>query len=473
MADSGLKRVYEKDFVIDKIIIGSFAIAAILSLWLWLSAGLPMLLKERVPGMDNAGQNSATGGSRTGPVGVLTTATGIPADLKGAWPCFRGENLDNISKDVFTPLPVGAGFPELWAIDVGEGHAGATIWDGRVYLMDYDRENSSDALRCLSLADGQEIWRYAYPVRVKRNHGMSRTTPYVTENFVVSLGPKCHVTCLNSISGEKKWSLDLVQAYGAKVPPWYAGQCPLVDQNRVILAPGGSSLMIAVDPETGETIWETPNPNDWKMTHTSIMPMDFKGKRIYVYCASGGITGVSAEDGSILWESSEWKIRIANVPSPVVVGEGLIFLCGGYEAGSMMMQLEEKDGRIIPKSLFRMPPERFGSAQQTPIFYKGYIYGVRPDGQLVCFDLEGNEKWTSTSAYKFGMGPYAIVGSQIYVMNDSGLLSRVAADSKEFRLLDQTQVLHGHDSWGPIAYASGRMILRDLTKMVCLDTVAR
>ena len=81
---------------------------------------------------------------------------------------------------------------------MGEGYAGAAILDGRVYVMDYDREHKQDALRCLSLADGREIWRYAYPDSVKRNHGMSRTVPAVTDKIVVALGPKCHVVCLNS-----------------------------------------------------------------------------------------------------------------------------------------------------------------------------------------------------------------------------------------------------------------------------------
>ena len=35
----------------------------------------------------------------------------------------------------------------------------------------------ADSLRCLSLETGEEIWRYTYPVRVKWNHGMSRTSP--------------------------------------------------------------------------------------------------------------------------------------------------------------------------------------------------------------------------------------------------------------------------------------------------------
>ena len=96
--------------------------------------------------------------------------------------------------------------------------------------------------------------------------------------------------------------------------------------------------------------------------------------------------------------------------------------------------------------LFRLTSEQFGSTQHTPILYQGYIYGVRPDGQLLCLDPDGNERWASGGAYKFGNGSYIIVGSIIYVLNDSGLLSRVEATPEEFRLIDQTQVLDGHES---------------------------
>ena len=48
--------------------------------------------------------------------------------------------------------------PQLWSVELGEGYAGPAVWAGRVYVLDYDRLASADALRCLSLADGK-IWR--------------------------------------------------------------------------------------------------------------------------------------------------------------------------------------------------------------------------------------------------------------------------------------------------------------------------
>ncbi len=450
------------------------ATAAVAALYLWFDGDTASDLTARLPG--TAGDDSAQTDEPTGPIaGELLTFDGVPSALPGRWPRFRGENLDNIGQEdiqLSTTWPA-SGPLVLWSLDVGEGYAGAAVLNGRVYILDYDRENSADAVRCLSLDDGRDIWRYSYPVKVKRNHGMSRTVPAVTDKFIVTLGPKCHVTCLDSTTGRFLWMLNLSGQFRAKVPLWYAGQCPLIDDGKAVIATGGDALLIAVDCATGEILWQSPNPLGWEMTHSSIMLAEFAGRRMYIYCGSGGVAGISAQDGSILWQTTDWKIRIANIASPLVMGDGLIFLSGGYNSGSMMLRLTEQDGQIVPEVLYKLGPEVFGATQHTPIFYEGHIYGVRPDKQLVCLSREGNVIWTSTSVNEFGIGPFLIANSMIYVMNDSGLLTLAKATPAGYTQLGRVKVLSGHDSWAPMAVASGRLILRDLTKMICLDISAR
>jgi len=444
-------------------------------LFLWMISGSKSELTERIPGQDRVFVDGSPQTVSAVLRGKLTKFNGVAVDMPGSWPRFRGADFDNISKEN-VPLARrwGPGQPKaFWGIDVGEGYAGPAILNGRVYLLDYDAKQQADVLRCLALIDGKDIWRYSYPLKVKRNHGMSRTVPAVNDKYVVSIGPKCHVLCLDSTTGEFRWGIDLVRDYNATVPEWYAGQCPLIDGERAIFAPGGDALMIAVDLATGSIIWKTPNPNNWNMTHSSIVPMEFNGKRIYVYCASGGIAGVSALNGSILWETDEWKIGIATVPTPVIIGDGRIFLTGGYNTGSMMIKLTESAGKISVKTLYRLKPEVFASDQQTPILYEGYIYGVKPDGQLACIDLNGKLLWTSGSANRFGLGPLLIASGLIYVMNDTGLLTLAEATPEGYKQLAQAQILTGHDAWGPMALVDGRLIARDLTRMVCLDVTGQ
>ncbi|MBM4039985.1 MAG: polyvinylalcohol dehydrogenase [Planctomycetes bacterium] len=470
-----------------KLIPALSGLASVVALVFWLRASPAGEFKPRVPGTDRPPGTEVDVARKV--EGKLTKGEGMASKLAGSWPRFRGARLDNISRE---DAPLARSWPKegppvLWRLDVGEGYAGAAVRGGCVYLLDYDRKAQADALRCLSLADGKKVWRFSYPVKIKRNHGMSRTVPTVTDKFVVTFGPKCHVACLDAKTGEPAWPiLDLVKDHGATVPQWYAGQCPLVDGDKLILGVGGpEALLMAVELETGKVLWKTPNPERWTMTHSSVVPMDFADRRSYVYAASKGVVGVNAEDGKVLWKTTDWKISIATVPSPVVFEDGRIFLTGGYNAGSVMLQLKGvRDSvaeasaaerrtpgeEIAVETRYRLKPKEFDSPQHTPILYDGSLYAVRSDGQLACADLGGKVLWESGSANLFGLGPYMIADGLIFVMNDKGVLTMAEATPVGYKPLGQAAVFErGHDAWGPMALAGGRLIVRDLTRVACLD----
>jgi len=217
-------------------------------------------------------------------------------------------------------------------------------------------------------------------------------------------------------------------------------------------------------------IWKSGNPLHWQMTHSSITPMEFGGRRMYVYCGSGGVAGIDAADGQILWETTDWKIAIATVPAPLVLPGGRIFLCGGYNSGSLILQLKQDGARLVPQTVKRLKPAQFGSTQHTPILYHEHLYAVREkDKELVCLDLEGNVVWSSGSEHRFGLGPYLIADGLIYVLDDDGKLTLAEATPAGYKQLDQAQVLDGPDAWAPMAMVAGRLILRDMVRMVCIN----
>ena len=46
---------------------------------------------------------------------------------------------------------------------------------------------------------------------------------------------------------------------------------------------------MGVDCATGQIVWQTPNPDSLKMSHSSLVPMTIAGKKMYVYNALGGL----------------------------------------------------------------------------------------------------------------------------------------------------------------------------------------
>ena len=86
-------------------------------------------------------------------------------------------------------------------------------------------------------------------------------TPASDGQRVFALDPKCILHALDATTGKELWRKDFVGDYRAQIPPWYNGQNPLLDGDRLVLGVGGEALMVALDPASGKEIWRTPNPN--------------------------------------------------------------------------------------------------------------------------------------------------------------------------------------------------------------------
>lgn len=442
------------------------------ALW-WLTGAATVDLRlpgaDRPPGIVAVATVDLVGKMLSGP----GKAPGAEAGPFAQWPGFRGEGHGRsqekgLLKDVSRARV-------LWEVELGEGYAAPALRGGRAYLLDY--LNGSDTLRCLNALSGEEIWRRSYQVDVKRNHGMSRTIPAVSEGVVITLGPKCHLVAVDAEGGGFLWGKDLGVAYGTKVPPWYAGQCPLLRGGRVYVAPAGDQvLMTALDAKTGEMVWEVPNPRQWKMTHSSIVKVVVEDRAMLVYCGSGGAIGVDEATGEVLWESTEWKVSIANVPSPVDLGEGRILFTGGYGAGGMIGRVQRKGEGYALQVEKRLGPGVMGSEQQTPVLLPDGtgVVAVIPSGEMVLMGLDGAVRWRSGGSNRYGSGPYLVADGAAYVLNDTGTLTAVAADDGQFRVLGSHRVVpDGRECWGPMALADGRLYVRDLTRLFCLDLRAK
>jgi outer membrane protein assembly factor BamB len=464
---------------------GILVLAVILSgsafAW-WLSHDPVEHFSLSLPGMDKRGSGTVIPEAVV-KIGDSFTMFRAAEDVPGTrWPRFRGSDFDNINKEKIPLIDHWdpAGPKILWKVYLGDGHAAPAVFDGKVYLLDYIESGKSDALRCFSLQTGEELWRRWYHVRLKRNHGMSRTIPAVNEKYIITIGPKAQVMCVDRKTGNFLWGFDIPRECHSEVPFWYTGQCPLIDNDTAIIATGGASLMIGIECKTGKKVWETPNPRQWKMSHASIISMTYHGKKMYIYIAIGGFCGVSAsgaDRGKILWESTGFAPAVV-APSAVIMDEGRIFFTAGYGAGSALVQLKESGGRYSVMVLQKFKPsEGLASEQQTPVFFDGFLYGILPKdagndrNQFVCCKEDDVMKFVMKSGKteRFGLGPYIYADGKFFILNDEGEMTIAKATPSSFRILDRKRIIDGQDSWGPLAVTGGYLLMRDSKQMVCID----
>jgi outer membrane protein assembly factor BamB len=405
--------------------------------------------------------------------GIVIGCLGVwPAAHAADWPQFRGPNRDGISREtgLLRKWPP-AGPNVLWTIPVAQGYASAAIVGGVVYHHDYDEAKSLWMVLARNLTTGKELWRFTEPRKIRANHAITRTVPAVDGKFVFSLDPKCVLHCLNAKTGKRIWQKDLVAVYKTRIPPWYNGQNPLLEPDRIIIAPGADAMMVALDKATGKEIWRTPNSVNWLMSHVSVMPATLAGVKQYLYATLDGVLGVSAADGKLLW-SFKRKFNVAAVPSPLAVDGERVFVTGPYDAGSTMIRVRQSGGKFQTDVTFDLKNNEWSSEVHTPIVFNGHLFAVgkKKRGLFTCLSFDGKPVWDSDGKAAFELGSFLLADGMFFVLEGKGgMLRLIEANTTGYKELAKAQVLSGDDVWGPMALSDGKLILRDLAKMVCLD----
>jgi outer membrane protein assembly factor BamB len=163
------------------------------------------------------------------------------------------------------------------------------------------------------------------------------------------------------------------------------------------------------------------------------------------------------------------------VPSPVSIGDGRIFVTSGYKAGSAMYQVEKSGTGFTARKLYSLEWNQFGSEAHTPILFQNYLFAVSSKndrGRFTCLGLDGKVVWESPLAREgtFGLGGFLLADGMFFILDgDSGKLRLLEASTKEYKELASAQILSEGDVWGPMALSNGKLIIRDMSQMVCLQ----
>lgn len=394
------------------------------------------------------------------------------------WPQFRGAQRDAIVRGETRLARTWPeeGPPVLWEAKVGQGYSSPSVVGKHVFLNDYDEENNEWLVRCLSLDDGEHLWEYRVKKRIRPNHAITRSAPATDGGFVFAIDPKCELHCLDARNGNLIWKKNLSREYQSTIPAWYNGQCPLLDNGRLIVATGGRALVVALDKATGEPIWEAPNEQQHLLSHSSVMPVDIDGVHQYAYTTLKGMVGIDAASGEVLWHFP-WQFNTAVATSPLYVGQGRFVLTSGYHAQTVACQVSQTDGQWQAAELaaFPPPPKGWNSEVHTPIYYRDHLYGIGKvkRGMWTCLDLEGNELWTSGRQATFEMGGYVLADGMFFVLEGkTGTLRLIDAESDEYHELAKAEILSGPDVWAPPVIVRGKLLIRDLGRLLCLDVSA-
>ncbi|MAS92477.1 MAG: hypothetical protein CMO55_04705 [Verrucomicrobiales bacterium] len=301
------------------------------------------------------------------------------------WSQFRGPTGRGHS--VSESVPVSWDESNIaWKVSLkGTGQSSPVNWGDKMFLTSSSDDGAERYVTCLSVKDGKTIWEETISCENPEDfHAMNgRATPSCAtdgKTVVAFFGPAgLHAY---SVEGEKKWSLDLGDFPGS----WGIAASPIIVGNKVIqnCDSEGDSTLLAVDIETGKTIWETKRETKPKGGWSTPILIDVEDKKELVLNGEFGVRGYDPETGEELWFCKGFNGRGAPVPD---YADGKLYVVNG-KPGDTYCVKPGGSGDVTDSQMLWHAPRKGGRDLPSPAAVDGYVFVASMSGIATCYDAE-------------------------------------------------------------------------------------
>jgi outer membrane protein assembly factor BamB len=220
-------------------------------------------------------------------------------------------------------------------------------------------------------------------------------------------------------------------------------------------------------------IWQAVHPGDEGAGHSSIVPAEVAGVRIYVQNTGGGPIGVAANTGELLWEYA-MEPPTAFIPSPVIKDD-LVFSTAGYGlGGALIRQVAKGNGKFEVDEIYPADPD-LANKQGGLVLCGDYLYGGSDGSNVVlCVELmTGDVMWEARGAGRNSISVAAADGC-LYLHFSDGTMALAETNPDAYVEISdfETPSTDERPAWALPSIANGRLYLREGDSIFCYDISA-
>ena len=359
---------------------------------------------------------------------LTLVAANAQTDYMKQWPQFRGPFASGIVESEQLPdsWDITTGENIRWKLKIpGLGHSSPVVWGDLLFVTTAISGSGSDSLKvglygdtdevgdrsehefrvyCIDKRSGEILWeRLAHKgIPVTERHTKSshaNATPATNGKYLVAFFGSDGMYCYD-FNGKLIWkkSFGRINAgpYDQPEVEWGYASSPIIHENRVIVQcdiVGGEGFLASLDLETGKEIWRTPRED--VATWSSPNFLNQYGQRQIVVNGFSQLGGYDFDTGEELWQLSNGGD--APVPTPFFA-HGLIYIHGSHgryqpifairpEArGDITLDKDSLSNESIVWSI-----KRGAAYMPTNLVYGDFLYNLRMNGNLSCFDAKTGE----------------------------------------------------------------------------------
>lgn len=359
----------------------------------------------------------------------------------------------------------------IWYNDtIPDGYSSVAIANDQIYTTGVRDEN--DVVIAFDL-DGNVQWEKPYGRKWDSTFDRSRSTPTVEGDRLFVSSGYGDIACLDAITGDLIWQVPASENFHGTYGKWGIAESILIADDKIIYTPGGdSTTMVALNKETGETVWQSKSLQD-NPSYTSPLLIDHNGTEIICTVTENYFIGIRPADGELLWQfnfgeyaggSRKTNIQI-NTP---LYHEGSFFVTNGYDHQSVKVSLDENNKPVLDWVDSNLDVHHGGV-----VLLDGYIYGANwesnRNGYWTCLDWESGEVKYSTEWEN--KGSIIAADGHLYCYEEkSGNLALVPANPDKFEVSSSFEVPYGNGPhWAHPVIEAGRLYIRHGTALMVYD----
>jgi outer membrane protein assembly factor BamB len=386
------------------------------------------------------------------------------AEEKEDWNQWRGANRTGIFAGFAVPESLPEKLTQVWKIDVGVGHSSPVISGKTAFLL--SRVSEDEVVAAYDLETGKLIWKDSYSAPYTMNpaaipHGKGpKSTPLVAQGKLFTFGISGILSAYDANKGILLWRNDFTKEFPVTVPDFGTAMSPALDNGLLIVhagGPGKGSLM-ALDPNTGKTKWRWDGDGP---AYASPIVVSIGGVRQIVTQTQKYIVGISAGNGSLLWQIPFETEYEQNAVTPAVYKDLLIF--SGLNKGAFAIKPLLKDGKWTLQKVWQN--ERGAMYLNSPVVIGDYVYGMTHfrKGQYFCLDARtGTTIWTSTGAEGENAAIVSSADLLFFLSNNAELT--IAKTGTKYEVLKKYTVAQS-PTWAHPALTGNQILVKDLKSL--------
>jgi outer membrane protein assembly factor BamB len=382
-------------------------------------------------------------------VSLCLCATFARADEN--WPQFRGPTGQGVSDSKGLPTTWSESKNVKWKTPIhGTSWSSPVIWGNQVWLTSASDDGRELFVLCIDKESGKivhdkKLFDDPTPNPIfKKYNSYASPTPVIEEGRIYITFGAAGTACLDTATAQPLWERRDIRVNHYRG----AGSSPLIYKELLIQDYDGSDgqFVIALNKETGKTIWQTnrsvdyqdlgpdgkpKGEGDYRKAFSTCRIATVNGKPAAISIGSRATYAYEPETGKEIWrlEHADWH----SAGATPVIGDGLIYICPGFGKGAVFAVRPDGQGVLgadhIAFKLTKNAPDK-----QSPLLVGDLLYFIDSTGIASCVDAKtGADVWRQRVAPNFSAAPLYGDG-KIYFSGDDGTTTVVAA-GREFKKL--------------------------------------